>query len=104
MSDLVVTPNYLDQLATVEKQTSAKIGSAAEVTEGISSAVWLTHGVGSEPSNIALTRVEAARRCAVEAMQSVCQDLAAKLGTAAAAYASTDELAAGTIDKQLLGR
>ncbi|MEE6138071.1 ESX-1 secretion-associated protein [Mycobacterium sp. 050128] len=104
MSDLVVTPNYLGQLATIENQTSARIASAAAATKGISSDVWLTHGVGSEPSNIALTRVEAARRGAVEAMQSVCQDLAVKLGTAAAAYASTDEQAAGNIDKQLVSR
>ncbi|MCV7412202.1 hypothetical protein AWC05_13145 [Mycobacterium florentinum] len=102
MSDLVVTPNYLDELATIENKASAKIGSAAEVTKGISSDLWLTHGVASEPSNVALTRVQDARRSTVEALQRVCQDLAVKLGTAADAYASTDERAAGNIDKRVV--
>jgi hypothetical protein len=104
MLQLVVTPNYLDTLATMENQASDKIGSAAEVTKGVSADVWLTHGVASEPSNIALTRVEGARRAAVEAMQSVCHDLAVKLGQAADAYAGTDEQAAGNIDNQLVAR
>ncbi|WAC93300.1 ESX-1 secretion-associated protein [Mycobacterium sp. Aquia_213] len=102
MLDLVVTPNYLDRLATIENQASDKIGSAAGATNGVSSDVWLTHGVASEPSNIALTRAEAARRSAIEAMQSVCKDLAVKLGAAADAYSKTDEQAGGNIDKQLL--
>jgi hypothetical protein len=104
MLNLVVTPNYLEQLATIENQASDNIGSAAEVTKGVSADVWLTHGVGSEPSNIALTRVEGARRAAVEAMQSVCHDLAAKLGTAAEAYTRTDEQAGANIDNQLVDR
>lgn len=102
MLDLVVTPNYLDKLATIENQASGKIGSAAQVTNGVSGDVWVSHGVASEPSNIALTRAEGARRSAVEAMQHVCEDLAVKLGAAADAYAKTDEQAGGNIDQQLV--
>lgn len=35
MSDLVVTPNYLDRLATIQRQTSDNSATAAAVAKGI---------------------------------------------------------------------
>src|SRR5215813_3375724 len=102
MQDLVVTPNYLDKLATIDDQTSDKTASAAGVASGISTDLWVTHGVICEKSNRALTDAEAARRSLVEAMQSFAHQLALKLGTAADAYSSTDQEMAANIDKQIV--
>jgi hypothetical protein len=102
MSDLEVTPNLLNKLATIDQQTSDNIGSAAKVATGISTDVWVTHGVICGDSNKALTDAESARRSLVEAMQTFAHDLATKLDTAAVAYVSTDEQVAKAIDKQVL--
>jgi ESX secretion-associated protein EspC/F len=104
MSDLVVAPDYLNQLATIDGQTSDKIGSAAAVATGIKDDVWVTHGMISGESNEALADAEAARRSLVEAMQTYAHDLATKVKAAVDAYVSTDEQAAENIDTQVVTR
>src|ERR1700692_4081592 len=102
MSDLEVTPDYLEKLATIQEQTSADTGSAAGVATGISTDLWVTHGVISGHSTTAVANAERARRSVVEAMQVFSHELAVKLGAAADAYASTDEHAGENIDEQVL--
>ncbi|WP_051465108.1 ESX-1 secretion-associated protein [Mycobacterium genavense] len=80
MSDLVVTPNYLDRLATIQRQTSDNSATAAAVAKGIGDEVWVTHGIVSGPSNVALADAESARRSVIEAMQTASRQLADKLG------------------------
>jgi Excreted virulence factor EspC, type VII ESX diderm len=104
MSDLTVTPDYLDNLATIQDQTADKTGSAATVASGIATDLWVTHGVISGKSNVELISAEAARRSVVEAMQKVSVDLATKLRAAGDAYVGTDGQAAANIDEQVLPR
>jgi hypothetical protein len=104
MRDLVVIPEYLKKLATIQDQAADKQGAAAKAASNLSGAVWVSHGVASAPSNMSLTTAEAARRAAGEAMKKASADLAVKLRTAGTSYESVDTQLGHDLDKQLLDR
>jgi Excreted virulence factor EspC, type VII ESX diderm len=102
MADLHVTTSYLRELAEKHVTSSTDVEEAANVTSGISSTVWLSHGVISGQCNSAVAEAAAARSAANAAMQAVAIDIAKKLRAAGAAYEGTDQQAGATIDKQML--
>lgn len=104
MADLAVTSGYLDTLAQLQDQAAETAGSAETATSGIGKNLWLTHGVVSSITNIAVDKAEAVRRTVGEAMKHASTGLAAKLRTASTAYDHTDEQAGLTIDGQVITR
>jgi len=102
MANLVVDPDYVKKLATTQDEAATKEGSAAGAAANLETALWVTHGVASAFSNVAMTSAENARRKAGEALQQASTDLAEKLRVASTAYVATDEETSATIDKQVV--
>ncbi|KAA1239356.1 ESX-1 secretion-associated protein, partial [Mycobacterium simiae] len=82
MADLVVTPENLARMATLQEQASAQAQTAAGAASNVEAGVWVTHGVASAFSNIAFTKAVAARASTGFAMKNSSAELAAKLRTA----------------------
>ena len=104
MTELDLTPAYLEELARKHDTAATDLEKAAESTAGIGKEVWLTHGVICGPANAAIAQAEASRSVASEGMKAVSNDLAEKLRAARYAYERTDEQAGANIDKQALDR
>ena len=104
MSELNVTPPYLEGLAQKHDTAKTDLGMAGEATRGIGKEVWLTHGVICGAANTAIAQAEASRSVASVGMKAVSEDLAEKLRAARGAYESTDEQTGRNIDKQVRDR
>ncbi|SOX53208.1 ESX-1 secretion-associated protein [Mycobacterium ahvazicum] len=104
MTDLAVTPEHLDNLATKQDQASTQAKTAGSAGSNVEVAVWVTHGVISGTSNVAFTKAAAARKKTADAMSKASTGLAGKLRTAKAVYGSADDEAGKSIDRQLLDR
>lgn len=102
MTDLTVTPEYLERLAQFQDQTSDEARSAAHAAFEIRKAVWVTHGLISRASNVAIARAEQARRNAGHAMSGSAADLAEWLRHAAGAYCNTDRQSAQSFARQVV--
>jgi len=102
MEKLVVSTDYLNQLATTQDVAATKEETAATAASNISTSLWVSHGVVCGASNVAVTKAEDARRKAGEAMKKASTDLAEKLRTASSVYDSTDTQSGDNLDKQVL--
>ncbi|MBY0441138.1 MAG: ESX-1 secretion-associated protein [Mycobacteriaceae bacterium] len=102
MTDLAVTPEYLERLAGFQDQASEQAGSAARAAAGIRKALWVTHGLISDDSNTAAARAERARRRAGTAMGVAAAELAEWLRHTDSAYANTDCQAASNLARQMV--
>lgn len=96
-----VTATYLDGLAGAQSQIAEDIGSATKPLDGISDSLWINHGVVSGATNMEVTVAEATRRSAGAAMQTLANQLATNLSTAAVLYDSTDAQAGQSLDNQM---
>jgi hypothetical protein len=101
MEDLEVTPEYLEELAEKQDESTEELEDAASSASGIGSSVWMTHGLICGGCGAAVTRAEAAHAAACKAMQAVSTDLAEKLREAEDYYEDTDDQAAANLDKQV---
>jgi hypothetical protein len=102
MTDLAVTPEHLDSLATKQDQAATQATTAASAASNMEVATWVTHGIISGASNIAFTKAAAARKKTADTMSQASTGLAGKLRTAKAVYGNADDEAGRSIDKQLL--
>ena len=102
MTDLAVTPQYLEQLALFQDQSAEEAGSAARATAGIGKALWVTHGLISDDSNTAVVKAEQARSRAGNALGAVAAELAEWLRDAASAYVNIDDEAASNLARQMV--
>ncbi len=104
MAELTVTPDYLEKIAKRQDDAAAEASGAATAHSGVGSNCWLTHGVISGPSNLAVSTAEEACTAATNTCKKACADLAAKLRTARQAYAGVDAELGGNMDKQVLAK
>jgi predicted metal-dependent HD superfamily phosphohydrolase len=102
MTDLVVSAEYLEKLASTQDDAAQSIGSAATAPSGIAYQIWVTHGLICGPCAQAVTGAENARSDAVAAVQADSAGLAAKLRSAEAMYEGTDHQASENLDKQVV--
>ncbi len=102
MANLLVTPEYLEKLATRQDEASKKAADAAGAAANIEVAVWVTHGVISGVSNSSFTAAEKARRGAGGNISTATSDLAAKLRTASQTYSGVDDDLRGNLGTQVL--
>ena len=89
--EIVVQPGHLQALASKQTDASAEAESASKKGSGFTDAVWMSHGMLSEPSNSAFSRAEDARQDACEAIQKAIDELATKLCAAADIYQGVDQ-------------
>lgn len=93
-SKLLVNTDYLEILAAQLDDASSEIDDAKTATEGVQSDLWVTHGVLSGESNVAVGEALEARDDAALAVADAFDTLYQKLLTAAGQYADTDDQAA----------
>lgn len=99
--DLRVTTAHLRELAAKQRQAATEIRSAAEVAEGVDSAVRMTHGVIAWSTAAAVEAVQNARRLAGSGVEGVSRGMAERLDVSAAAYDRIDGAAGGRLDDQM---
>jgi hypothetical protein len=102
--ELRVTTAHLRKLSAKQGETATQIAAAATVAEGVSSSMWINHGLICAPTNIAVSNAELARTNACAGMQAVSTDLAEKLNIAATQYDQTDAQAGDKIDGKMRPR
>jgi hypothetical protein len=99
--DLRVTTAHVHELSARQGEAQAQIESASTVTDGLSIAMWINHGLICAPANAAVWTAEAARKSACAAMQSVSSDLSEKLDAAAQRYDEIDSANRDILDQQI---
>jgi len=104
MRALTVDPEHLENLASKQDQAKEKFEAGAAATDDIGWDVWWTHGLISAPSNVSVTKLEAARRAAGDALKNASGVLAANIRRGKQKYLSTDEQLGENLDKQMLDR
>lgn len=102
MSDLSVTPNYLEDLAKQQDRASGEIADATKDVAGTPDKLWYDHGVLCGYTAQALKACVRDRKYTGDTMKSVSDALAANLRQAAANYSATDEDAGGALGRQVL--
>lgn len=102
MSDeLKVRPADLNQLANQQRDVAAGVEAAEHATDGATEQVLLTHGIVCSLTAAALGAAEWSRSTAAQAVQSVSNDLAGKLDSAADRYTRTDQQERGKLSEQM---
>ncbi|OBG85128.1 hypothetical protein A5699_25315 [Mycobacterium sp. E802] len=103
MSDgiLGVTAPYVLELSGRQRAVAGSIKVGATITEGVSEAMLVNHGVICLTSISALARANAAREAACAAMASVSNAMSQKLNAAATQYQSTDARSGADLGKQM---
>ncbi|MDV3125660.1 ESX-1 secretion-associated protein [Mycobacterium sp. 21AC1] len=101
MSDLKVTATDLTNLASSQRNVAANIEAAERATDGATMTVGRTHGLVCSLSIAALGEAQMSRTAATKAMNSVSNELAGKLDTAAADYSRTDQQEQGKLTGQM---
>jgi hypothetical protein len=104
MKTLTVDPDHLENLASKQDQAKEKIEAGPAAADGIGWDVWWSHGLISVASNVSVSKLEAARRAAGDALKNASVDLAANLRKGKEKYRSTDEELGENLDKQMLHR
>jgi hypothetical protein len=102
--ELRVTTEHLRKLSATQIAAAAKIAASAIVADGVSTSMWVNHGLICAPTNIAVAGAELARKNACRAIQTTSTDLAEKLDTAATKYDQTDAQARDKIDGKMRPR
>jgi Excreted virulence factor EspC, type VII ESX diderm len=88
--ELRVTTEHLRKLSAKQHAVAAQTAAAALAAGGVSTSMWVNHGLICAPTNIAVSNAELARRNACLGIQSTSTDLAEKLDNAATQYDQTD--------------
>jgi len=106
---LVVDQEHLKNLAAHQETAAEEAATAAGVVEKekvplTPLGIWLTHGVYSAESNIALNLLVDARRAAAQTMKEASIELAARVVAAGVTYEGVDEDLSANINKQVLDR
>ena len=104
MTNLSVTPGYLEVLAKKQDEASSEAAEAAGAVTGLWSVCYATHGVISGLSNEAFGHAESAYRGAADSISTAAKDLAANLRKAKIVYEGVDGDLAGNLDTQMLDR
>jgi ESX secretion-associated protein EspC/F len=102
--ELRVTTEHLRKLSANQIAAAAQIAASAVVADGVSTSMWMNHGLICAPTNIAVAAAELTRRNACRAIQSTSSDLAEKLDTAATKYDQTDAQAGEKIHGKMRPR
>jgi hypothetical protein len=102
--DLKVTATALRHLSEQQRQIAENIAAAAQVTDGTTTAVGLTHGPVCAPTIAAIGAAGLSRDAAAAAMQKMSTSLSEKLDHAAADYDRTDQDKAGDLNGEMHGR
>jgi transposase len=102
MSDLDVTPNYLEGLASHQDRAAGEIATGTDAPKGTAEKIWYDHGVLCGHTAQALKACVADRKRTGETMKAVSDAMAANLRQAAADYSATDEGTGEVLDKQML--
>ncbi|WP_254849221.1 ESX-1 secretion-associated protein [Mycobacterium sp. GA-1841] len=90
--------------ATPQTEAASHIDAAKSAPDGASAHVFQSHGLVCMATASALRSAEASRREAAEKMHLISTDLAAKLGTAATDYETTDSHESGNLNGQMHSR
>ena len=101
MTNLNVTPTYLETLAAKHDSAAGEAATAAAAAAGTGTMCWVNHGVISGASNVAVGAAESARAAAGNAIRQAVVDLAAKLRTAKETYSGVDADLSKTLDGQV---
>ena len=101
--ELRVTTEHLRKLSAKQSAAAAQI-AAATVADGVSSSMWVNHGLICAPTNIAVSNAELARTNACAGMQSTSTGLAERLNISATQYDQTDAQAGDKIDGKMRPR
>jgi hypothetical protein len=102
--ELRVTTEHLRMLSAKQSAAAAQIAAAAIVADGVSTSMWVNHGLICAPTNIAVSNAELTRTNACVGMQSTSTGLAEKLNIAAMQYEQTDGQAGNKIDGKMRPR
>jgi hypothetical protein len=102
--ELRVTTEHLRGLSAKQSAAAAQIAAAATVADGVSTSMWVNHGLICAPTNIAVSNAELTRTNACVGMQSTSTGLAEKLNIAATQYDQTDGQAGDKIDGKMRPR
>jgi transposase len=102
MSDVDVTPKYLESLAGQQDRAAGEMSDAAKDTDGTEEDIWYDHGVLCGHTAQALRGCVRDRKRTGETMKAVSTALAANLRQAAADYSATDEGIGEVLDTQML--
>lgn len=102
MSDLSVTPNYLEDLAKQQDRASGEIADATKDVAGTPEKLWYDHGVLCGHTAQALKALVSDRQYTGDTMKSVSDALAGNLRQAAANYSATDSETGSALGQQVL--
>lgn len=101
MENLEVTKDFLRQLIQKQVDAAHRIPQAAAGTAGLAGKVRVSHGAVCAGAWPGMTRAEAERKRAIDAMTGISEDLAVGLREALTIYEGTDSQAATTLSNQV---
>jgi hypothetical protein len=102
MQELEFTGDFLRQLIQKQVDAANRIPQADAGTAGLAEKVRVSHGAVCAGAWPGMTRAEAERKRAIDAMTGVSEDLAEGLRETLATYEGTDSQAATTLNKTTL--
>lgn len=102
MTELVVSPAILRQLADEQEAAAGYAEDATATLNGVDTVAWYSHGAFSIGSSIGFDTLEESRRAAGAALVNASNGLAAKLDDAAKRYESADAELSTNMDKQMV--
>jgi uncharacterized protein YukE len=101
MTDLSVTPNYLEDLAKQQDRAAGEIADATKAAAGTAEKLWYDHGPICGHTAQAVRALEGDRKYTGDTMKSVSEALAKNLRQAAANYSATDEKTGDALGRQM---
>ena len=101
MSELVVSPTLLRQLAADQQAAAEYAQAGTDALNGVDTDCWISHGTFSMASNIGFDTLEEIRIAAGTAFVNASNGLSEKLQAAAIAYQGVDEDMSTNMDTQM---
>jgi hypothetical protein len=99
--ELRVDTARVRKLSATQGEAATQVAAAGSVADGVSTSMWVNHGLICAPTNIAVAAAELTRRNACAGIQSVSTGLSEKLNSAADQYDQTDAHAAQKIHSKM---
>lgn len=99
--DLRVTTAHLRGLAATQQQAAAEIGAATRATEGVGTAVRVSHGAIGSATAAAVAAAQHARVAAGAAMERISATLDGDLTAAAGRYDGADQWTGDLLGRQI---
>ncbi|MGV0836281.1 ESX-1 secretion-associated protein [Mycolicibacterium thermoresistibile] len=99
--ELRVDTAHVRDLSGRQSDAATQIAAATEVAQGVSSSMFVNHGIACSAANAAVLAAEMARKAAGTRMQVESTELSQKLNIAAERYDKTDAQAAASINAQM---